>query len=109
VQAKSDTLILRPVNLVDAYDAVLDLLVVVIGAGIAMGTELEPGWQEVHRSNMEKFKGGRKRADGKWLKPERWQPPNLTAILAALAAAAEEHDRQKALEFDVLRTAELPE
>lgn len=71
--------------LIDAYDAVLDLLVVVVGTGLAMGTRLHPGWVEVHRTNMAKFApGGYRRADGKWIKPEDWQPPDLeTAVYGA--------------------------
>ncbi len=72
------------------YDAVIDLLVVVIGTGIAYGLELNDGWEEVHKTNMAKFgPGGRRRADGKWLKPPNWQPPKLREIIEALIAKAE--------------------
>lgn len=52
---------------IDAYDAVIDLLVVVVGTAVANGTLIKPGWDEVHASNMSKFIDGHKRADGKWI------------------------------------------
>ena len=61
-------------------DAIIDLLYVTIGAGIAAGINLEPLWDEVHHANMQKFPGT-KRQDGKQLKPEGWSPPNITAEL----------------------------
>lgn len=70
-------------DLVAAYDAILDLLVVTIGTAVALGLDLEPGWQEVHRSNMTKFIDGYKRQDGKWIKGPSWRPPNLEAIVDA--------------------------
>lgn len=83
--------------LTEAYDATLDLLVFAIGNGVAMGTELEPGWQEVHRSNMSKFIDGYIRSDGKWMKGPSYSRPNLAPILAAQRATALERDRQKLL------------
>lgn len=76
----------QPCNLRDAYDAILDLMVVVIGSGVAIGTELEPGWQEVHRSNMSKFIDGSKRPDGKWMKGPSYSPARLQPIIDNLIA-----------------------
>lgn len=70
-------------DLVQSYDAILDLLVVVIGTAVAMGMEIEPGWQEVHRSNMSKFIDGYRREDGKWMKGKSYSPANLKPILDA--------------------------
>lgn len=70
-------------NIVKAYDAILDLLVVVIGTGVSMGVDLEPGWQEVHRSNMTKFIDGYRRGDGKWMKGSSYSPANLQPIIEA--------------------------
>ena len=75
-------------NLVEAYDAILDLQVVTIGTGVAMGMQLEEGWQEVHRSNMSKFIDGYRREDGKWMKGKSFTPPNLLPILNKQAHAA---------------------
>lgn len=68
-------------NLVEVYDAILDLLVVTIGAAVACGLEIEPGWQEVHRSNMSKFIDGHRREDGKWIKGLSYSPANLQPII----------------------------
>lgn len=70
-------------NLVETYDAILDLLVVTIGAAVALGLDLEPGWQEVHRSNMSKFIDGHRREDGKWVKGPSYSPANLAPIVEA--------------------------
>lgn len=67
-----------------AYDAILDLLVVVIGTAVALGLPIDPGWEEVHRSNMSKFIDGHRRKDGKWMKGPGWSPPDLKSILEKL-------------------------
>lgn len=67
----------------EAYDASLDLIVFAVGNGVAMGTELEPGWQEVHASNMSKFIDGYRRADGKWMKGPSYRPAQLRPIIEA--------------------------
>ena len=74
--------------LVEAYDAVLDLMVVVIGTGVAMGTDLQPGWDEVHASNLTKFIDGHRRYDGKWVKGPSYRPANLRPIIEAQLAQA---------------------
>lgn len=70
---------------VEEFDAVLDLLVVLIGYGLSRGWPMLAGWDEVVRSNMAKIdpKTGKvtKRADGKILKPEGWTPPDLAEVL----------------------------
>lgn len=78
----------------EAYDAVLDLMVFAVGTGVAMGTDLEPGWEEVHRSNMSKFVDGYKRPDGKWQKGPSYIPANLGPIIDTQIEAAAAKDRQ---------------
>ena len=85
-------------DLVEAYDALLDLLVVVIGSGIALGMDLTPGWEEVHRSNMSKFIDGYLREDGKWIKGPSYIPAQLTGIIQSQTDAAKLKDRQLLLE-----------
>lgn len=70
-------------NLQEAYDATIDLMFVVIGTGVAMGLDLEYGFQEVFRSNMSKFIDGYKREDGKWVKGPSYSPANLKPIIDA--------------------------
>lgn len=66
---------------VEQLDALIDILVVTIGAIHSAGFNGEAAWKEVMRTNFAKVdpKTGkvRKREDGKVLKPEGWQPPNL--------------------------------
>lgn len=66
---------------VETLDALIDILVVTIGAIHSMGANGEAAWQEVMRTNMAKVDPEtgkvRKRIDGKVLKPEGWKPPFL--------------------------------
>jgi predicted HAD superfamily Cof-like phosphohydrolase len=57
-------------------DAIADLIYVLIGTAIAFGIDLRPVWEEVQRANMDKY-GGKKRCDGKQLKPNGWVPPDI--------------------------------
>ena len=70
---------------VEQFDALLDILVVTIGAIHSMGADGEGGWNEVMRTNFAKVDAVtgkvRKREDGKVLKPEGWTPPNLVPYL----------------------------
>lgn len=70
---------------VEEFDAVLDLIVVLIGYGLSRGWPMDEGWAEVMRSNMAKidpYSGSvRRREDGKTLKPEGWTPPDLASLL----------------------------
>jgi predicted HAD superfamily Cof-like phosphohydrolase len=66
-------------------DAMIDILVVTIGAIHSMGADAEGAWNEVMRSNLAKIDPESetvlKREDGKVLKPEGWTPPNLDPYL----------------------------
>jgi predicted HAD superfamily Cof-like phosphohydrolase len=70
---------------VDTLDALIDILVVTVGAIHSMGADAEGAWIEVMRSNFAKIDpaSGKvlKRADGKVLKPEGWKPPELARYL----------------------------
>ena len=65
----------------DDLDALIDILVVTIGAIHSAGFDGEAAWQEVMRSNFAKIDPVtgkiRKRGDGKILKPDGWTPPDL--------------------------------
>jgi predicted HAD superfamily Cof-like phosphohydrolase len=67
----------------EMVDALCDLLYVTYGAAVSLGVDLEPFFEEVHRSNMAKV-GGHRREDGKWVKPAHWQPPDIKGLLARL-------------------------
>ena len=64
---------------VEMFDAILDLIVVCVGAGHSAGFPLEAGWEAVINSNMAKVDPEtgrvRRRADGKIMKPEGWKSP----------------------------------
>jgi predicted HAD superfamily Cof-like phosphohydrolase len=70
---------------VETLDALIDILVVTIGAIHSMGADAEGAWNEVMRTNLAKIDPEtgkvRKREDGKVLKPEGWQPPELSQFL----------------------------
>ena len=68
-------------DIIKIADALADLKYVVDGAGIAFGIDLEPIFAEVHRSNMTKV-GGHKREDGKWIKPNDYEPPDILGVIA---------------------------
>lgn len=60
-------------------DALCDLLYVTIGTCIAIGVDIEPFFDEVHRCNMLK-EGGGKSELGKILKPDGWVQPDHERI-----------------------------
>ena len=70
---------------VETLDALIDILVVTIGAIHSMGADAEGAWNEVMRTNLAKIDPStgkvRKREDGKVLKPEGWKPPELSQFL----------------------------
>ena len=69
---------------VEQLDALIDILVVTIGAIHSMGADGEGAWKEVMRSNFSKVgEDGkvRKREDGKVLKPVGYSPPELSSFI----------------------------
>lgn len=72
---------LRKHDTVEQLDALVDILVVTMGAIRAAGWDSEAAWNEVMRTNFAKVDPttGKviKRADGKVLKGPDWVPPNL--------------------------------
>lgn len=69
-------------NLASVAKEMADLLYVVYGTAVSYGIDMEPIFQEVHRSNLSKV-GGYKRADGKWVKPATYSPASVEPILEA--------------------------
>ena len=64
---------------VEMFDAILDLIVVCIGAGHSAGFPLAAGWEAVIQSNMAKVDPDtgkvKRRSDNKILKPDGWKSP----------------------------------
>ena len=70
---------------IEQLDALIDILVVTIGAIHSMGADAEGAWKEVMMTNFAKIDKDtgkvRKREDGKVLKPTGWVPPNLQPFI----------------------------
>ena len=71
---------------IEIVDALLDILVVTIGALHSFGADAEGGWKEVMKTNFAKIDRQtgkvRKREDGKVLKPTGWTPPDLKPFVS---------------------------
>ena len=69
-------------DLVEVLDALADIAYILAGTVINHGMQhvFDDAFAEVHRSNMAKLVDGKVlgREDGKVMKPENWQPPNLS-------------------------------
>jgi predicted HAD superfamily Cof-like phosphohydrolase len=69
----------------ETLDALIDILVVTIGAIHSMGADAEGAWKEVMKTNFAKIDREtgkvRKREDGKVLKPVGWTAPDLKPFL----------------------------
>jgi predicted HAD superfamily Cof-like phosphohydrolase len=72
-------------DLTEQLDALIDILVVTIGAIHSAGFDGEGAWKEVMATNFAKVDREtgrvRKREDGKVLKPVGWTPPDLKGYL----------------------------
>jgi predicted HAD superfamily Cof-like phosphohydrolase len=70
---------------VEQLDALIDILVVTAGAIHSLGADGSNAWDEVMRTNFAKVDPVtgkvRRREDGKILKPENWQPPQLKTFV----------------------------
>ncbi|MBB5376371.1 putative HAD superfamily Cof-like phosphohydrolase [Deinococcus metalli] len=71
----------EPDALVALAHELADLLYVTYGALDTLGIDADAVFAEVHRANLSKASGPR-RADGKQLKPEGWQPADVAGVLA---------------------------
>jgi predicted HAD superfamily Cof-like phosphohydrolase len=71
---------------VEQLDALIDILVVTIGAIHSAGFDAEGAWKEVMKTNFAKIDKEtgkvRKREDGKVLKPVGWMPPELAPFVS---------------------------
>ena len=72
-------------DLVEQLDALIDIMVVTVGAVQSLGVDAEGAWKEVMSTNFAKIDSltgrVRKREDGKVLKPTGWQPPQLAKYI----------------------------
>ena len=76
---------MRARNYTDIADALGDMLYILVGTIVEHGLQdkIEAIFDEIHRSNMTKVVDGKviRRDDGKILKPEGYEKPNLKPIL----------------------------
>ena len=76
---------LRTHDKVEQLDALVDILVVTMGAIRAAGWDGEAAWKEVMNTNFAKIDPDTgkviKREDGKVLKPEGWKAPELAQFI----------------------------
>ena len=72
-------------NRTEQLDALIDILVVTIGAIHSAGFDAQGAWNEVMDTNFAKIDPStgkvKKRADGKVLKPADWKEPELNPYL----------------------------
>ena len=70
---------------VGVIDAICDLLYVTYGAAIALGVDINPFFEEVHRSNMSKLDPetgmATYRNDGKVIKPSTYSPADIKSLM----------------------------
>ncbi len=92
-------------DLVEIADALGDILYFVFGTAVSLGMDLEPIFDEIHRSNMQKFEpcfnthseevhctacndtgliGHYRQSDGKLMKPECWTAPDISNVLETM-------------------------
>ena len=74
-------------NDAETIDACFDTIWVIVGYMLSRGWSPDPIWDEGSLSNLKKIDKATgkviKRADGKVLKPEGWQPPNFAKFVKA--------------------------
>jgi predicted HAD superfamily Cof-like phosphohydrolase len=72
-------------SMIDIADALGDMLYILVGTILEHGLadKIEDIFNEIHRSNMTKVVDGKviRRDDGKILKPEGYEKPNLQKII----------------------------
>lgn len=71
-----------PEALAAVADAIADAIYVELGTAVQLGIPIAEVWRRVHASNMAKFRDGViLRDDGKVLKPQGWQPPDVIGAI----------------------------
>jgi predicted HAD superfamily Cof-like phosphohydrolase len=93
-------------DLVEAADALADILYVTFEAALAFGIPIEEVFGEVHRANMAKVGSAGEtvtRADGKVVAPPGWQRPDVARILARHGAVLDARSSSDSAVADVGR------
>lgn len=79
-------------DLEQIYDAILDIMYVLIGTALAYGLPLNQGMIAVHNANMKKLQATGDSKTTKPIKPPGWQPPNLREILKGNGWKGDKYD-----------------
>jgi predicted HAD superfamily Cof-like phosphohydrolase len=90
-------------DLPEAIDGGCDLMYVVLGTFVAAGIDLQPFFDEVHRTNMLKVHNPAQKPDEpqKPLKPPGWSPPDMVKLL--------ERYKERAIRYRVEEEVRLQE
>ena len=68
-------------TLADEFDALIDMVYVILGTAHMQGLDFQAGWDRVHEANMKKVRGPSERsARFDVIKPEGWTAPDLTDL-----------------------------
>lgn len=67
-------------DLAGVADGIVDAIYVLLGAAVSFGINIQPIWDATQVANMQKYTG-KKRGDGKILKPEGWTHPDVKKLL----------------------------
>jgi len=89
-------------DIVEMYDAMIDMLYVIVGAAVTAGMHTKPGWEAVQENNMSKLgpdgKAIKSRGEeldgepiGKVLKPAGFVPLDLTDVLNKMGMGLDIH------------------
>ncbi len=76
-------------DIVEVFDALLDIVVVAMGTAAGLGLDWHAGWDEVLRSNMQKVRSDDPKASKRGnaldlIKPDDWTPPNLEQFMGKI-------------------------
>lgn len=63
-------------DMTEEVDALLDTVYYILQHLSRTGLDMNPIWKFIHKANMTKFEKGYMREDGKWMKPDDFQPPD---------------------------------
>jgi predicted HAD superfamily Cof-like phosphohydrolase len=78
---------LKPTNLEDQFDALIDLVYVAIGTAYMQGFDFNEGWRRVHEANMKKVRAATAVDSARGstydvVKPDGWQAPSLKDLVS---------------------------